>query len=166
MSRTTNMLEILSLFIPIVRLGALPERVKSKEVLGHVFDQTRMLLQHDPGLLATSVYETTLQWDWPNGWPPLQYVALRAMQNIYDMIGDRSLLDLANVLAQRNLASAFCSWYKTGGSIPGILRQFPGSLDAGHMFEKFDVRYMGLAGSGGECKYTRFNVVITDKGWY
>jgi alpha,alpha-trehalase len=46
--------------------------------------------------------------------------------------------------ANRYMLSSFCSWYATGGAIPGLLEALPDSAregnpdDAGHMFEKFN----------------------------
>lgn len=62
------------------------------------------------------------------------------------------LLGLAKDLATRFVSSAFCAWYETGGSVPGVLTQLPNLNDTGHMFEKFNVENIGVAGSGGECK--------------
>jgi alpha,alpha-trehalase len=55
------------------------------------------------------------------------------------------------VLADRYTASAFCGWYRTGGTIPGVLNKLSDSTDDdGHMFEKFDVNTIGASGSQGE----------------
>ncbi|KAI8377911.1 trehalase [Radiomyces spectabilis] len=133
-------------------LGAIPERVKAPSTLRHVFDVIRDALEQYPGILTTSFFDSSMQWDWPNGWPPLQYITLQAMIAVNDLLApeDTKLLDLAHTLAERNAATAFCSWYKTGGTIPGILAKAPNTTDNGHMFEKFDVRFLGGAGSGGE----------------
>jgi alpha,alpha-trehalase len=46
--------------------------------------------------------------------------------------------------ANRYMLSSFCSWYATGGAIPGLLEALPDQArggnpdDAGHMFEKFN----------------------------
>lgn len=63
-------------------------------------------------------------------------------------------------IANRYMTDAFCSWYSTGGSIPGVLQQLPLSDlnetgtytpdQAGHMFEKFNVTDPDAAGGGGE----------------
>lgn len=59
----------------------------------------------------------------------------------------------------RHLSAAFCSWYSTGGSIPGILAQLPedelnvtrsDSTSTGQMFEKFSSLDIDAAGGGGE----------------
>ncbi|QRV92208.1 trehalase [Ceratobasidium sp. AG-Ba] len=66
---------------------------------------------------------------------------------------------LIRELANRYVSAAFCSWYSTGGSIPGLLQQLsPAELNAtnsdpsseGHMFEKFSALDVDQAGSGGE----------------
>ncbi|KAG8696084.1 hypothetical protein FRC09_008739 [Ceratobasidium sp. 395] len=66
---------------------------------------------------------------------------------------------LVRQLANRYVSAAFCSWYSTGGSIPGLLQQLPpAELNAtnsdpsseGHMFEKFSALDVDQAGSGGE----------------
>ncbi|KAG8911353.1 hypothetical protein FRC01_005758 [Tulasnella sp. 417] len=62
-------------------------------------------------------------------------------------------------MANRYFTSVFCSWYSTGGSIPGMLNQLsPEELNAthsdpsstGHMYEKFNLLDIDAAGSGGE----------------
>ncbi|OAD65410.1 glycoside hydrolase family 37 protein [Phycomyces blakesleeanus NRRL 1555(-)] len=136
-------------------LNAIPERVKSPKHLTHVFDQVRDALSKYPGILTTSLFNTTMQWDWPNGWPPLQYITMQAMLNVDNLLNkqnhkDDTILPMMYTLAERNVATAFCSWYKTGGKIPGLLSKYPGATDDGHMFEKFDVTNIGGAGSGGE----------------
>ncbi|KAI8069147.1 glycoside hydrolase [Gongronella butleri] len=132
-------------------LGAIPERVKkSKPTLKKVFDLTHASLAKYPGILTTTDYNSTLQWDYPNGWPPLQYVALNAMINVDQWLDEARYAPMARVLAERNTASAFCSWYLTGGSIPGLLNKLPNTTDSGHMFEKFAVNTVGASGSGGE----------------
>jgi alpha,alpha-trehalase len=66
------------------------------------------------------------------------------------------------------MTSAFCSWYSTGGSLPGVLAQLPlADLNAtgtyfggdGHMFEKFNVTDPDAAGGGGEYQ------VVIGFGW-
>ncbi|EJU03036.1 glycoside hydrolase [Dacryopinax primogenitus] len=62
-------------------------------------------------------------------------------------------------VAQRYIDAAFCSWYSTGGSIPGSLAQLsPQDLSVtgstpqstGVMFEKFNATDLDAAGGGGE----------------
>jgi alpha,alpha-trehalase len=136
-------------------LGALP---KDKSALPYVFDQTEQALRKYPGILTSSLYNTSMQWDYPNGWPPQTYVALEAMLNINKQLDNQgvtghgtSISHLAKVLADRYTASAFCGWYRTGGTIPGVLNKLSDSTDDdGHMFEKFDVNTIGVSGSQGE----------------
>ncbi|KAI8984171.1 trehalase [Mycotypha africana] len=149
-------------------VGAFPEKfMKDKTTLSKVFDQTEEALQKYPGILTTSYYNTTLQWDWPNGWPPLTYIAIQSLRQVELLLNsERNSNDsnivastsqgtsfnvLSTVLAERYAASAFCGWINTGGSIPGVLEKLNSSTeDAGHMFEKFDVNTIGLSGSQGE----------------
>ncbi|KAG2222884.1 hypothetical protein INT45_013515 [Circinella minor] len=151
-------------------LGSVPDRAFKS--LPKVFDYVIEALRQDPGILTTSEFNTTMQWDWPNGWPPLQYITMRAIMNVdywirhdfhnasqikYDeekgLDHDRTseFIQLARIMGERYAASSFCSWYNTGGSLPGLLERLTSDTeDNGHMFEKFNVQNMGSAGSGGE----------------
>ncbi|GAA5807984.1 hypothetical protein MFLAVUS_001365 [Mucor flavus] len=145
-------------------LGAIPQRIlDDKDILSHVYDETENALNKFPGILTTSYYNTTMQWDWPNGWPPLSYVAMEGMRRIESYLNEdndskknyttgrgTSIAHLSNTLAERYAASAYCGWYNTGGSIPGILEKVENVSDDGHMFEKFDVNTIGVSGSQGE----------------
>ncbi|KAH8924625.1 glycoside hydrolase family 37 protein [Atractiella rhizophila] len=61
-------------------------------------------------------------------------------------------------MAQRYIGSAFCSWYASGGSIPGVLNRLSQEELAqtfsqnffGNMFEKFAASTLDQAGVGGE----------------
>ncbi|KAL7417359.1 Six-hairpin glycosidase-like protein [Mrakia frigida] len=64
---------------------------------------------------------------------------------------------LLGEVVNRYLSAAFCSWYSTGGSIPGILAQLP--EDELNMFEKFSSLDIDAAGGGGEYE------VVTGFGW-
>lgn len=67
---------------------------------------------------------------------------------------------LALAYASRYMTAVFCSWYSTGGVIPGVLEQLPlADLNAtgtfkpgttGVMFEKFNATDPDAAGGGGE----------------
>ncbi|MGH8778328.1 alpha,alpha-trehalase TreA [Paraburkholderia sp.] len=59
-----------------------------------------VLLQ--PGGLATSTYNTTQQWDAPNGWAPLHWIAITGLKrygraDLAQQIGTRFLADVKNV---------------------------------------------------------------------
>jgi len=172
------------------------------------------------GSVPVTFLNTGLQWDFPNAWPPHQYIIIRALQNLpsnltylplltsytSDLPTAFSLLPpnqagVANTsslplqgfqtggnvttnvnagrgwlaaglngtagwrdameleVAQRYVDAAFCSWYSTGGAIPGLLAQLSpqdlnvtGSTPAstGVMFEKFNATDIDAAGGGGE----------------
>ncbi|KAM6494266.1 trehalase [Amanita muscaria] len=65
---------------------------------------------------------------------------------------------LQRELANRYFTSAFCSWYATGGSIPGVLPRLSDAAlnvtlsinNTGNMFEKFSIEDVDSAGRGGE----------------
>lgn len=135
-------------------LGAVPARARTPAALHRVFDTTHALLRQNPGILTSTAVPTSMQWDFPNGWPPLQYVAIHAMRNVDAWLDKDRYEGLAKVLAQRMAASAYCSWYLTGGSLPDAgLTKLANTADNGHMFEKFDVRSLTDSGFGGECKF-------------
>ncbi|KAI7865437.1 trehalase [Spinellus fusiger] len=136
-------------------LNAIPKRLQNAKTLTHVFDKVQALLAQFPGVLPTSTYTTTMQWDMPNGWPPLQYITTQAMDNVDGLLKkykavNKHIVPLMFSLAERNVASAFCTWYKTGGTLPDLPNKYPGATDDGHMFEKFDANNIGNAGFGGE----------------
>lgn len=72
--------------------------------------------------------------------------------------GESWTTTLAREMANRYVSSVFCSWYATGGSIPGLLPRLPdyelnltyAVNDTGRMFEKVSVLDIDVAGSGGE----------------
>ncbi|KAG8853689.1 hypothetical protein FRC20_001168, partial [Serendipita sp. 405] len=65
---------------------------------------------------------------------------------------------LRREIANRYMTSVYCSWYATGGSIPGLLPRLPNETLAltqstdqnGHLFEKFSALDVDSAGRGGE----------------
>jgi len=65
---------------------------------------------------------------------------------------------LQREVANRYVTSVFCSWYATGGSIPGLLPRLPNSTleithstdQDGYLFEKFSALDVDNSGQGGE----------------
>ncbi|KAJ1306156.1 hypothetical protein OPQ81_010867 [Rhizoctonia solani] len=55
---------------------------RSKREVMKAFSAVRELLNTYPGLLPATLVETGQQWDFPNAWPPLQYIAIQALENI------------------------------------------------------------------------------------
>jgi alpha,alpha-trehalase len=78
-----------------------------------------------PGGLRTSPSRTGLQWDSPNGWAPLQWIAIDGLERY----GEKKL---AREIAERWLGTV-AAFYK----------------DTGRMIEKYDIEERA-AGSGGE----------------
>jgi alpha,alpha-trehalase len=53
-----------------------------------------------PGGVVTTLKETEQQWDWPNGWAPLQWMAIRGLDNY----GEKELAtEIARRWAQLNM---------------------------------------------------------------
>jgi alpha,alpha-trehalase len=84
----------------------------------------RELLQR--GGLVTTTVESGQQWDWPNGWAPLQWVAVAGLRDY----GQTALA-----------ASIACRWM---ASVNDVYRQ------RGKLVEKYDVVAAGRGGGGGE----------------
>ena len=92
---------------------------------------TRVKVLDFPGGLPTSLNESGEQWDFPNGWPPLQHMLI---------IG----LTKSNSMLLQNEARKFAqSW---------ILSNWKGFERTNHMFEKYNVTSEGNTGRGGEYK--------------
>lgn len=78
------------------------------------------------GGLVTSLVETGEQWDYPNGWAPLQWLAINGLQD-YDMP------ELSQEIASR--------WLRVNRKV---------FLETGKMMEKYNVVDTTLVGGGGE----------------
>jgi alpha,alpha-trehalase len=79
-----------------------------------------------PGGLVTSEYTTGQQWDAPNGWAPLQWMSIRALENCYQG-------ELAKEIARR--------WIKIN------IKVFN---NTGKLMEKYNVVDNSLEAGGGE----------------
>ncbi|KAG9120115.1 hypothetical protein FRC07_004534 [Ceratobasidium sp. 392] len=64
------------------------KRKEKKKKMMVAFSGVRDLLQRYPGPLPATLVETGQQWDFPNAWPPLQYFAIKALQNINETCVD------------------------------------------------------------------------------
>ncbi|WP_315760690.1 alpha,alpha-trehalase TreF [Sphingomonas sp. Y38-1Y] len=78
-----------------------------------------------PGGLRTTLVETGEQWDWPNGWAPLQWIAFRGLRRY----GHAALAD---TIATRWIATVDAEFRRSGA-----------------IHEKYDVE-LGGRGAGGE----------------
>lgn len=84
-----------------------------------------------PGGLPTSLNESGQQWDFPNGWPPLQHMLI---------IG---LTKSKSTLLRKEAKSFAQSW---------VFSNWKGYQQSNHMFEKYNVSSEGNTGRGGEYK--------------
>jgi alpha,alpha-trehalase len=79
-----------------------------------------------PGGLVTSTVTTGQQWDAPNGWAPLQWIAIQGLN-------DYGEADLAATIAERWMAKVITAYEETG-----------------RLMEKYDVIETTLVTGGGE----------------
>jgi alpha,alpha-trehalase len=84
----------------------------------------RQLLQ--PGGIVTTPLDTGQQWDAPNGWAPIQWIAISGLRQYGQ-----------NALAER----IACRWMI---NVDALYRQ------SGKLVEKYDVMSVGRSGGGGE----------------
>jgi alpha,alpha-trehalase len=79
-----------------------------------------------PGGIVTTTVETGQQWDWPNGWAPLQWIAVEGLTSYGQ-----------NALAE----TIACRWM---ANVSRVYRS------TGKLVEKYDVIATNQAGGGGE----------------
>ncbi|CAM6090222.1 unnamed protein product [Calypogeia fissa] len=82
-----------------------------------------------PAGIATSLIQTGQQWDYPNGWAPLQHMIIEGLHSTRS----KAAKTLAEDIAVRWLRTNYATFVATGA-----------------MQEKFDVRVCGASGGGGE----------------
>ncbi|XP_052060748.1 trehalase-like isoform X1 [Mytilus californianus] len=99
---------------------------KKEKILQHL--QTNKITEYfSKGGVPTSLDDTGQQWDFPNGWSPLQQIMIWSLESI------PQTKHLARSLASSWLDSNFLGWQRTRG-----------------MFEKYNVLEPGTRGGGGE----------------
>uniref|UniRef100_A0A0A9EXF6 Trehalase n=1 Tax=Arundo donax TaxID=35708 RepID=A0A0A9EXF6_ARUDO len=81
--------------------------------------------------IATSLSNTSQQWDFPNGWAPLQHLVAEGLLNS----GSDKARKLAEDIATRWVRTNYAAYKATGA-----------------MHEKYDVEACGKSGGGGEYK--------------
>jgi alpha,alpha-trehalase len=79
-----------------------------------------------PGGLVTTTIESGQQWDAPNGWAPLQWIAEKGL-------ADYGQSDLARTIASRWVSHVVATYHRTG-----------------KLMEKYNVEDLSLAAGGGE----------------
>ncbi|TMX01809.1 hypothetical protein EJD97_023550 [Solanum chilense] len=84
-----------------------------------------------PAGIAMTLSNTGQQWDFPNGWPPLQHIIIEGLLKS----GLEEARTLAKDIAIRWLRTNYVTYKKTGA-----------------MYEKYDVTKCGAYGGGGEYK--------------
>ncbi|MGZ3838562.1 MAG: alpha,alpha-trehalase TreA [Flavisolibacter sp.] len=107
--------------------GAMPlfAHVATSQQAAAVQQNIREKLLRDGGL-ATTVYHTGQQWDAPNGWAPLQYIAVKGLM-------DYQFNELARTIAER--------WMGVNEKV---------FATTGKLLEKYNVENTNLESGGGE----------------
>ncbi|OEL32401.1 putative trehalase [Dichanthelium oligosanthes] len=103
------------------------DAAKSERVMASL--QTSGLL-HAAGI-ATSLTNTSQQWDFPNGWAPVQHLIVEGLLHS----GSEETRKLAEDIATRWVRTNYAAYKATGA-----------------MHEKYDVEACGKSGGGGEYK--------------
>ncbi|KAK7282333.1 hypothetical protein RIF29_11014 [Crotalaria pallida] len=96
--------------------------------------------------IATSLTDSGQQWDFPNGWAPLQHMLVEGLVKT----GLKEARSLAEEISIKWITTNYIVYKKTGV-----------------MHEKFDVEHCGEFGGGGEyvpqvdvCRYSRITLVM------
>ncbi len=103
--------------------------VSTMDQAKQVARQIESLFLRDGGVVTTLSKESTQQWDSPNGWAPLQYVAYRAL------LQTEGYETLARTIRQR--------WMSLNERV---------FKETGKMMEKYDVTNINKPAGGGEYK--------------
>ncbi|CAN4127164.1 unnamed protein product [Withania somnifera] len=114
-------------FVPLWIENLRSDNVTPQKVVQSL--QCSGLLQ--PAGIAMSLSNTGQQWDFPNGWPPLQHIIIEGLSRS----GLEEARALAKDIAVRWLRTNYVTYKKTGA-----------------MHEKYDVTKCGAYGGGGEYK--------------
>ncbi|KAF2355939.1 Glycoside hydrolase family 37 [Trinorchestia longiramus] len=120
-------------FVPLWAGAYGSERHRS-HIVSKVIDYiTSNNLTSYPGGIPTSLIASKQQWDFPNGWAPLQYFAVLGLHSA--AVYNSTAGELANAFASK--------W---------VLNNYYGYInsDPHLMMEKYDVTKVGVPGSGGE----------------
>jgi len=81
-SMTRNSIFTTAHFYPMWN-GIFPDELLSNETAAFgAFSSINMVMNKFNGTFPTTFIESGLQWDAPNAWPPHQFIALQALQNI------------------------------------------------------------------------------------
>jgi len=112
-------------FIPLWCGVLAPGDAKIERVL-EAFNNSGLM---HPGGIATSLRETGQQWDFPNAWAPLQHMIIEGLATLNSEKANKMAIDIS----RRWLKSNYVAFEETG-----------------HMVEKYDARYCGKVGGGGE----------------
>ncbi|KAG6548660.1 hypothetical protein Mapa_009814 [Marchantia paleacea] len=117
-------------FVPLwTGLVAVSEEDDRTNAVDDIVDALKRSGLLQPAGIATTTTDTGQQWDFPNGWAPLQHMIIEGLA--------MSNTEKARVTAEEMAVR----WVRTNHA---------GFVSTGAMHEKYDVRRCGSAGGGGE----------------
>ncbi len=104
------------------------------------------------GGVAQSTLQSAEQWDWPNGWAPLQHLLISGLHST----GEAGAQALAREIARRWLASGLAGYTASAPQRDGRAVLLPDgssvAVPAGQMMEKMRADAVGQSGAKGEYK--------------
>ncbi|KAJ2046647.1 hypothetical protein IW146_003653 [Coemansia sp. RSA 922] len=134
-------------------------------------DSISKLHKRFSGGLPNTLYNTTLNWDYPKIQPPLQHMIVQSVLGLQQNTGltkrsSAATNGFAVSLVQNSIDAAFCNWYTTGGDVPGVLNQYEGATggSTGMNFEFYSLGDDGdittTTSTAGQGDYTWTNGVM------
>ncbi|CAF3366490.1 unnamed protein product, partial [Rotaria sp. Silwood2] len=103
--------------------------IATNEQTKYIVEKIETLFLFDGSLVTIISKQSTQQWDYPNGWAPLQYIAYRSLIQISDY------KNLARIIRQQ--------WMSLNERV---------FKEIGKMMEKYDVVNINKPADGGEYK--------------
>ncbi|CAH0564141.1 unnamed protein product [Brassicogethes aeneus] len=115
-------------FTPLWTESYDPSRAKEYGKRAVEYLRNMDVLKYEGGI-PTSLYPTGQQWDFPNSWAPLQDIVIMGLEKSGDPCAQKVAKDLATRWIKANMI---------------------GYEETNAMFEKYDARFCGKYGGGGE----------------
>ncbi|KAJ2812446.1 hypothetical protein H4S07_001392, partial [Coemansia furcata] len=134
-------------------------------------DSISKLHKRFSGGLPNTLFNTSLNWDYPKVQPPLQHMVVQSVTGLQQNAGLANSSSAATAeftvsLVQNSIDASFCNWYTTGGNVPGVLNQYEGAT-AGSTGMNFEFYSLGTDGdittttsAAGQGDYTWTNGVM------
>lgn len=145
-----------------------PQLIHDDAVVIMVQNLDNLMFSSFPGGVPTSLTFSNQQWDLPNAWPPLQWVIVESLTVFGQRLNEseqRQLKNMAMSVVIRYLKTTFCGHIRSTSHglqsaqepISNYNERRKRNLNTNEdvplgaaLFEKYDARFVGRAGNGGE----------------